>query len=442
MRHDDGSPVVLRNAPLLHDGTPMPTRYWLVGEPERTLVSRGWRRPAGCGRPRPRSTRRCWPTPTRATPRSGTAAIPAGPHRPATVRAASAAPGSGVKCLHAHYAWHLAGGDDPVGRWVADRLAEDDGRVGPMPTLAAIDCGTNSTRLLISQGKGHAAEGRRPAEHDHPARARASTPPGGSTRRRSSARSRCCAATRRRSRSTAWTRCASPPRPPRATRRTPTSFFDAAEAIVGVRPELISGDEEGALSFAGATAELDPADGPFLVVDIGGGSTELHRRHHRGGGGAIARHRVRAPHREAPAQRPARAGGAVERDRRGDRASSTRPCARTRPSARPHPRRRGRHHLDGGRGGDRPGRVGPRRDPPLPASPEPRPRTCSERWPPRQLADRLHNPGLEAARADVIVGGCCVLVALLRTLGSRRAPGVGVGHPRRPGVQPRRPLGE
>jgi hypothetical protein len=29
----------------------------------------------------------------------------------------------GVKCLHAHYAWHLAGGDDPVGRWVAERLS-------------------------------------------------------------------------------------------------------------------------------------------------------------------------------------------------------------------------------------------------------------------------------------------------------------------------------
>ena len=29
----------------------------------------------------------------------------------------------GVKCLHAHYAWHLAGGDDPVGAWVADQLA-------------------------------------------------------------------------------------------------------------------------------------------------------------------------------------------------------------------------------------------------------------------------------------------------------------------------------
>ena len=52
-------------------------------------------------------------------------------------------------------------------------------------------------------------------------------------------------------------------------------FFDRAEAVVGVRPELLGGDEEARLSFLGATAELDPADGPFLVVDIGGGSTEF-----------------------------------------------------------------------------------------------------------------------------------------------------------------------
>ena len=52
-------------------------------------------------------------------------------------------------------------------------------------------------------------------------------------------------------------------------------FFDAAELAVGVRPELLSGLEEGRLSFRGATAELDSADGPFLVFDIGGGSTEF-----------------------------------------------------------------------------------------------------------------------------------------------------------------------
>lgn len=52
-------------------------------------------------------------------------------------------------------------------------------------------------------------------------------------------------------------------------------FFDAAEAAIGVRPELLSGEDEGQLSFAGATDGLDPADGPFLVFDIGGGSTEF-----------------------------------------------------------------------------------------------------------------------------------------------------------------------
>ncbi len=52
-------------------------------------------------------------------------------------------------------------------------------------------------------------------------------------------------------------------------------FFDAAEDVIGVRPELLGGEEEGRLSFLGATASLEPADGPFLVVDIGGGSTEF-----------------------------------------------------------------------------------------------------------------------------------------------------------------------
>ncbi len=52
-------------------------------------------------------------------------------------------------------------------------------------------------------------------------------------------------------------------------------FFEAAEAAIGVRPELLDGRQEGRLSFEGATAGLDRADGPFLVVDIGGGSTEF-----------------------------------------------------------------------------------------------------------------------------------------------------------------------
>ncbi|MBK5224197.1 MAG: Ppx/GppA family phosphatase [Acidimicrobiia bacterium] len=52
-------------------------------------------------------------------------------------------------------------------------------------------------------------------------------------------------------------------------------FFARAETAIGVVPELISGDEEGELAFRGATAGLDAARGPFCVIDIGGGSTEF-----------------------------------------------------------------------------------------------------------------------------------------------------------------------
>jgi exopolyphosphatase/guanosine-5'-triphosphate,3'-diphosphate pyrophosphatase len=55
-------------------------------------------------------------------------------------------------------------------------------------------------------------------------------------------------------------------------------FLSAAQLAVGVQPELLTGLEEGALSFAGATARLPPdraGKGPVLVVDVGGGSTEL-----------------------------------------------------------------------------------------------------------------------------------------------------------------------
>lgn len=120
VRHADGSPVVLRNAPLLQDGTPMPTRYWLVGEPERTLVSR---LEADGG--------------VRAAEAELDPVAVAEAHaRYAAERDAAISPGhtghrpsggvggtrQGIKCLHAHYAWHLAGGDDPVGRWVEEHL--------------------------------------------------------------------------------------------------------------------------------------------------------------------------------------------------------------------------------------------------------------------------------------------------------------------------------
>jgi hypothetical protein len=120
VRHADGSPLVIRNAPLLDDGTPMPTRWWLVGEPERTLVGR--LEAAGgvaaaeaavdpdelaAAHDRYRAER--------------DAALP--PEHPGPVpHGGVGGTRRGVKCLHAHYAWFLAGGDDPVGRWVHERL--------------------------------------------------------------------------------------------------------------------------------------------------------------------------------------------------------------------------------------------------------------------------------------------------------------------------------
>jgi len=52
-------------------------------------------------------------------------------------------------------------------------------------------------------------------------------------------------------------------------------FVDGVRERLGIEPEVISGDEEAALSFSGAIQDLDRKEGPFLVVDIGGGSTEF-----------------------------------------------------------------------------------------------------------------------------------------------------------------------
>ena len=52
-------------------------------------------------------------------------------------------------------------------------------------------------------------------------------------------------------------------------------FIEGVMARLGIAPEVISGDEEARLSFAGATKELPESLAPFLVIDIGGGSTEF-----------------------------------------------------------------------------------------------------------------------------------------------------------------------
>ena len=115
-----GRPVVIRNAPILDDGTPMPTRYWLVGAPERQAVSRlesegGVRAAEAAVDPDELDEAHH----RYAAERD--ADLPPGWHGPRPTGGVGGT-GRGVKCLHAHYAWYLAGGPDPVGRWVASRL--------------------------------------------------------------------------------------------------------------------------------------------------------------------------------------------------------------------------------------------------------------------------------------------------------------------------------
>jgi hypothetical protein len=125
VRHLDGGPVVIRNAPLLPSGRPMPTRYWLVGEPERTWVGR-LESAGGVDRAEAEVDPDVLAEAHRAHARERDADLPADHVGP---RPAGGVAGTrrGVKCLHAHYAWWLAGGADPVGAWVAAHLEEVGG---------------------------------------------------------------------------------------------------------------------------------------------------------------------------------------------------------------------------------------------------------------------------------------------------------------------------
>ena len=125
VRAPDGSPVVIRNAPLLDDGTPMPTRYWLVGAAERIAVGR-LEAAQGVRRAEAAIDRAVLAEAHRRYGDERDAALPAGHDGPRPFGGVGGTR-EGVKCLHAHFAWYLAGGDDPVGRWVAERLAAGEG---------------------------------------------------------------------------------------------------------------------------------------------------------------------------------------------------------------------------------------------------------------------------------------------------------------------------
>ena len=120
VRDETGAPRVIRNAPFLTDGTPMPTRYWLVDAATCEAVARleaGGGVKAAEAAVAPDAL-------ARAHARYAADRDEAIPRDHAGPRPYGGVGGTrrGVKRLHAHYAWHLAGGDDPVGRWVAERL--------------------------------------------------------------------------------------------------------------------------------------------------------------------------------------------------------------------------------------------------------------------------------------------------------------------------------
>lgn len=120
LRRNDGSPVVLANLPLLDDGRPMPTRFWLadralskaIGRLESTgAVDQA---EAEVGEVAIRATHDAY-----EAERNRHIDPAYEGHRPTGGVGGTRV---GVKCLHAHYANLLVGADDPVGRWVQEKL--------------------------------------------------------------------------------------------------------------------------------------------------------------------------------------------------------------------------------------------------------------------------------------------------------------------------------
>jgi len=137
--------------------------------------------------------------------------------------------------------------------------------------LAAIDIGTNSVRLLVTDASGRELErSMRMTRLGQGVDVTGELAPEAIARTIAvlveyAARMRAHGTTRVRAVATSAARDA----------RNGALFFDAAERALGIRPELLSGDAEARWSFYGATLGLAKSDGPFLVIDLGGGSTEF-----------------------------------------------------------------------------------------------------------------------------------------------------------------------
>ncbi|MGB7053161.1 MAG: Ppx/GppA phosphatase family protein [Acidimicrobiales bacterium] len=137
--------------------------------------------------------------------------------------------------------------------------------------VAAIDCGTNSTRLLIADGRGRAVERQMRITRLGEGVDEKGVLSDEAIDRTVSVLRDYRETMRRLSVSKGRLVATSAVRD--AANRS--AFLSAAAQATGLEPEVLTGIEEGRLSLAGAVGDLDPGDGPFLVVDIGGGSTEL-----------------------------------------------------------------------------------------------------------------------------------------------------------------------
>ena len=413
VRDSNGVPVVIKNAPFLSDGTPMPTLYWLCS-PEALIAVSRLEAAGGVNEAEADVDSVALENAHRQYQAERDAYIPldhVGPRPSGGV----AGTRIGVKCLHAHYAWHLAGGDDPVGRWVAERITNDNHEVtirkSTTGNVAAIDIGTNSTNLLIVDRDGRTLERRvtvtRLGQGVDQSR---NLSPEAIERtinclsayrdlldQHDSPRVRIVASSASRD----------------ALNRE--EFFDQAEKVLGVRPELVSGDEEAQFAYRGCTSQLVPDPNGHLIIDIGGGSTELIMgtsqlsQAHSIDVGAV---RITERHLRHDPPQPEELLNAI-----GEVEDFFEDVLRTNPSMKLV------RQIIGTAGtivtvaaieigqqvfnaNELHGFILTR------DAIEDVFRTLAT----ESLVDRRHNPGLPPERADVIVGGCCVLVALMRSL--------------------------
>ena len=285
-----GLPDVVQTAPRLPDGSPFPTLYYLtcpraaaaVSKLEAAGVMRDMtaRLADDALRHRYESAHRDYLARREAAARTaGVEPLPPG------TQSAGGMP-ERVKCLHALVAHELAaGGVNPFGREALDAVGEwwlpgpcVAGRRLMTRRVAAVDCGTNSLRLLLADVDPGRAELTDVARRMEIVRLGQGVDKTGRLAPEALARTiavlRDYADVIARSGAQAVRMVATS-----ATRDADNAadFVRLVKEVLGVAPEVLTGAEEAVLSFTGATAELAAGGdgGPFLVTDIGGGSTEF-----------------------------------------------------------------------------------------------------------------------------------------------------------------------